>query len=407
MSNKREFDIVVWGATGFTGRLVAEYLYERYGDDPSLKWAMAGRNAQKLETVRNEVADDSVAMITADSNDEASLDGMTKRTKVILTTVGPYGKYGSKLVAACVANQTHYCDLAGEVPWMRKMIDAHHETAKANGTKIVHTCGFDSIPSDMGVYYTQRQAIRLTDHPAKSINMRVKAFKGGISGGTYASLGDSLEKAYADRSQFKVLMEPYSLNPEGEQSGPDERDLQSVVYDEVSQSWIYPFIMAGINTKVVRRSNALAGYPYGKDFRYDESIMSGDGMSGRLKGVAAAIPLGIVASAKPGSLLKRGLDWALPKPGEGPNEKERQEGFYNMRFYATLEDGSVAVGKVTGDMDPGYGSTSKMMAECGVCLAKDETPDVAGVLTPSVAMGDALLTRLEENAGLTFTYQSP
>ncbi|MEM8860095.1 MAG: saccharopine dehydrogenase NADP-binding domain-containing protein, partial [Chloroflexota bacterium] len=271
MSNEREFDIVVWGATGFTGRLVAEYLYDRYGDDPSLKWAMAGRNAAKLEAVRNEVADDSVAMITADSDDEASLDAMTKRTKVILTTVGPYGKYGSKLVAACVANQTHYCDLAGEVPWMRQMIDAHHETAKANGTKIVHTCGFDSIPSDMGVYYTQRQAIRTTDHPAKSINMRVKAFRGAVSGGTYASLSDSIEKAYEDRSQFKVLIEPYSLNPEGERSGPDKRDLQSVVYDEISSSWVYPFIMAGINTKVVRRSNALAGYPYGKEFQYDES----------------------------------------------------------------------------------------------------------------------------------------
>lgn len=405
MNTKREFDIVVWGATGFTGRLVAEYLYDRYGDDPTLNWAMAGRNATKLKAIRDEVADDSVAMITADSNDEASLDEMTKRTKVILTTVGPYGKYGSKLVAACVANQTHYCDLSGEVPWMRQMIDAHHEAAEANGTKIIHTCGFDSIPSDMGVFYTQKQAIEHTGQPAKMINMRVKAFKGGISGGTYASLGDAVEKAYEDRSQFKVLMEPYSLNPEGERSGPDKPDLQSVVYDEISQSWIYPFIMAGINTKVVRRSNALAGYPYGKDFRYDESIMTSDGLSGRMKAISSAIPLGIVAAARPGSIIKRGLDWALPKPGEGPDEASRQAGFYNMRFYATLHNGSVAMGKVTGDMDPGYGSTSKMMAECGVCLAKDSTPEEFGVLTPSVAMGDALLKRLEDNAGLMFTYQ--
>ena len=279
------------------------------------------------------------------------------------------------------------------------------QAAGANGTKIVHTCGFDSIPSDMGVYYTQKQVIAQTGHPAKKINMRVKAFKGEMSGGTYASLNDAVEKAYKDRSQFSVLIEPYSLNPEGDQSGPDKRDLQAVVYDKVSKSWIYPFIMAGINTKVVRRSHALAGYPYGREFQYDEAVMSGDGVSGRIKGISAAIPLGIVASARPGSMLKKGLDWFLPKPGEGPDAAARQAGFYNMRFYATLEDGSVAIGKVTGDMDPGYGSTSKMMAECGVCLAKDETPDVAGVLTPSVAMGDALLARLEENAGLTFTYQ--
>ncbi|MFK7804760.1 MAG: trans-acting enoyl reductase family protein [Anaerolineae bacterium] len=406
MNDSREFDIIVWGATGFTGRLVAEYLYDRYGDDPTLKWAMAGRNPAKLEAVRNEVADDSVEMITADSNDEASLDAMTQRTKVILTTVGPYGKYGSKLVAACVKNQTHYCDLAGEVPWMRQMIDAHHESAKTNGTKIVHTCGFDSIPSDLGVFYTQKEAVKHSGQPAKMINMRVKAFKGEMSGGTYASLNDAVEKATKDKSQMAVLMNPYSLNPEGEQDGPDKPDMQSVIYDEISSSWIYPFIMAGINTKVVRRSNALGGYPYGKDFQYDESVMSGDGIPGRLKGISAASVMGIVMLAKPGSMLKKAVDWYLPEPGEGPDEKARAAGFYNMRFYATLQDGSVAVGKVTGDMDPGYGSTSKMMAECGVCLAKDETPAVAGVLTPSIAMGEPLLKRLEENAGLTFTYQS-
>lgn len=406
MAESREFDVVVWGATGFTGRLVAEYLYDRYGDDPSLKWAMAGRNAAKLKKIRDQVADDSVAMITADSDDEASLDAMTQRTKVILTTVGPYGKYGAKLVAACVKNRTHYCDLAGEVPWMRQMIDAHHEAAEANGTKIVHTCGFDSIPSDMGVFYTQKEAIKQSGQPAKMINMRVKAFKGEMSGGTYASLNDSVEKATRDKKQMAALMNPYSLNPEGEQEGPDKRDLQSVVYDKISKSWIYPFIMAGINTKVVRRSNALGGYPYGKDFQYDESVMSGDGIPGRLKGISAASVIGIVMLAKPGSMLKKAVDWYLPEPGEGPDEKARAAGFYNMRFYATLHDGSVAIGKVTGDMDPGYGSTSKMMAECGVCLAKDETPEVSGVLTPSIAMGDALLKRLEDNAGLTFTFQS-
>ena len=405
MTNRRKFDIIVWGATGFTGRLVAEYLHSRYRNDPSLKWAMGGRNRAKLEQVRTLVADDSVPLVTADSDDLASLDAMTQQTKVILTTVGPYGKYGSKLVAVCVKNQTHYCDLAGEVPWMRQMIDQHHQAAKSNGTKIVHTCGFDSIPSDMGVYYTQKQAIKQSGQPAKMINMRVKALKGGVSGGTYASLNDTVEKASKDKALMAVLMNPYSLNPTGEQDGPDQQDLQSVVYDKISESWVYPFIMAGINTKVVRRSNALAGYPYGKAFQYDESAMSGNGAFGRLKGISAASALGIVMLAKPGSMLKKIVDWYLPEPGEGPDPAARSAGFYNMRFYATLHDGSVSVGKVTGDMDPGYGSTSKMMAECGVCLVKDQTPSVAGVLTPSIAMGDALLKRLEENTGLTFTYQ--
>ncbi|MEM6380143.1 MAG: saccharopine dehydrogenase NADP-binding domain-containing protein [Bacteroidota bacterium] len=405
MQNNREFDIIVWGASGFTGRLVAEYLFEKYGVNQSIKWAMAGRNQEKLASIRTAVADDSVSIIIADSQDEASLDAMAKRAKVICTTVGPYGKYGSKLVAACVENNTHYCDLAGEVIWMRQMIDAHHEAAKANGTKIVHTCGFDSIPSDMGVYFMQKQAMNRTGQPAKRIKMRVRAFKGELSGGTYASLSDSLAKAQANKSLFGVLINPYSLNPAGEQGGPDRRDLQSVVYDQTAKSWIYPFIMAGINTKVVRRSNALGDYVYGKGFRYDEAVMSGDGFKGRMKGISAALPLGILVASKPGSLMKKVVDRVMPKPGEGPDEAKREAGFYNLKFFTTLDDDSLIVGKVTGDRDPGYGSTSKMLAESAICLAKDETPNVAGVLTPSIAMGDALLERLAANAGLTFSVE--
>jgi short subunit dehydrogenase-like uncharacterized protein len=403
MNHNREFDIIIWGASGFTGRLVAEYLHVQYGAD--LKWAMAGRSQTKLEAVRAEVADESIPVLTADSHGEQSLAAMVQRAKVILTTVGPYGKYGSALVAACVKHNTHYCDLAGEVPWMRQMIDTHHDNARASGTKIVHSCGFDSVPSDMGVFYTQQQAIAKTGKPAKTINMRVKAFKGEMSGGTYASLGDAIEKATSDKSQFKTLIEPYSLNPIGEQEGPDKRDLQRVVYDNVSKSWIYPFIMAGINTKVVRRSHALSGYPWGRDFRYDEAVMSGDGFGGRVKALIATAMLGAIMMAKPGSLWKRIIDRFLPSPGEGPDAASRAAGFYNMRFYATLHDDTIAMAKVTGDRDPGYGSTSKMMAECGVCLARDQTPDVAGVLTPAVAMGEPLLSRLRDNAGLTFSWQ--
>lgn len=403
MENQREFDIIVWGATGFTGRLVAQYLFNQYGVGRDLNWAMAGRNEEKMHKVRAKVADSSVPYVLADSHDRASLDEMTKRAKVIITTVGPYGKYGSELVASCVENGTHYCDLSGEVLWMRDMIDTHHEAAKAKGVKIVHCCGFDSVPSDMGVYFMQEEAKKRTGAPAQEIQMRVKAFSGGMSGGTYASLNDTLEKAYANKKLFSVLNNPYGLNPKDSQAGPDKKDLMSVKYDKASGTWLYPFIMATINTKVVRRSNALAGYSYGKDFRYDEAVMTKPGFSGRIKAWQMAIPLGMM-SAKPGSFMKKRIDKMLPDPGQGPNKEQREKGFYNMRFYTTLSDGTKTVGKVTGDMDPGYGSTSKMLSECAVCLVKDKTPDIAGVLTPATAMGAPLLQRLMENAGLTFTF---
>ena len=405
MNQSKEFDIIIWGSSGFTGRLVASYFYSKYGSDGELKWAMAGRDLNKLEMVRNEVADKNIKIIIADSNDSGSLMKMVKRAKVICTTVGPYANYGSMLVDACVKSNVHYCDLTGEVQWMHKMINKHHELAKSNGTKIVHTCGFDSIPSDMGVYFIQREAETKRGIRAKQIKMRVAGISGGISGGTYASLSRVLEEAQKDKNIYKILSNPYSLNPNDGYVGKDKSDLRSIVYDEPSRSWIGPFIMAGINTKVVRRSNSLSNYSYGKDFRYDEATIFGKGFAGKMKGILTSIPIGIVMSVRSGSLLKKGIDMLLPKPGEGPSKKKMKTGFYNLRFYITLEDGSQAFAKVTGDMDPGYGSTSKMLAECAICLAKDKLPNSSGVLTPSVAMGESLLKRLEMNAGLTFTFE--
>ena len=405
MNKSREFDIIIWGASGFTGRLVAGYIFNKYGTNGNLKWAMAGRNLAKLELVRSKVADKTVPLVVADSNDDESLKEMVKRAKVICTTVGPYAKYGSKLVSVCIENQTHYCDLAGEVQWIRRMIDKHHESAVANQTKIVNCCGFDSIPSDMGVYFIQKISKAKKGQIAKQIQMRVAGASGGISGGTYESLSHVNEEAHKDKNIFKVLINPYGLNPVGEQEGLDKYDLRTIVYDKASKSWIGPFIMAAINTKIVRRSNALSGYAYGKDFRYDEATLSGKGLKGRVKGFISVIPIGLMMSAKPGSLLKRIIDKILPKAGEGPNKKQRENGFYNLRFYITYEDGSKALAKVIGDMDPGYGSTSKMLSEAAICLAKDELSYLGGVLTPSTAMGDKLLSRLEKNAGLTFSYK--
>ena len=405
MNQSREFDIIVWGASGFTGRLVALYLFDKYGANGDLKWAMGGRNLKKLEKVRDEIANRNVPLVIADSNDKVSLFNMVNRTKVICTTVGPYAKYGSNLLEACVKSHIHYCDLAGEVQWMYKMINSYHDEAKINGSKIVHACGFDSIPSDMGVYFIQKEVKSRTGVVAQKIKMRVAAISGGISGGTYASLSRVLEEAQKDKMVYKVLTNPYALNPIDEQFGEDSSDLKNVIFDKASECWIGPFIMASINTKIVRRSNFLSNYAYGKSFRYDESTIFGKGFFGRVKGVLSTIPIGLIMSAKHGSLLKKGLDFLFPIPGEGPTKEKMEKGFYNLRFYITLEDGSNAFAKVTGDMDPGYGSSSKMLAESAVCLAKDKLSDTSGVLTPSLAMGDSLLKRLEKNAGLTFDFK--
>jgi len=405
MTNEKKYDVVVWGATGFTGRLVAEYLKKTYGIGKGLKWAVAGRNMTKLKTIHDELDLEGVDIIVADSSQRGSLDAMTSQSRVICTTVGPYALYGSELVASCVDHQCHYCDLAGEVQWIRKMIDAHHEEASAKGVKIVNCCGFDSIPSDMGVYYLQKMAKAKTGNHCDEIRFRLKAAKGGFSGGTYASLSNVMEEASKDKSVWKVLTNPYGLNPDPSFKGPDGKDLQTVLFEKETNSWITPFVMAAINTKIVRRSHALSDYPYGKEFQYDEAIMTGKDFKGRMKATGNALSLGVMMLAKPGSFFKGVLDKFLPKPGEGPNKKAREEGFFSARLFGFNNGEHIIVGSVKGDMDPGYGSTSKMIGECAVCLAHDGDNGITngGVLTPSTAMGDAILDRLQEKAGLTFT----
>ena len=401
MNESKDFDIIIWGATGFTGRLVAEYIFKNYSSE-KLNWAIAGRDKKKLINVRDEIADKNIPIIIADSFDEMSLTKMTQKTKVICSTVGPYSKYGSLLVKSCIKTNTHYCDLAGEAQWIRKIVDTYHQEAKNKKIRIVNSCGFDSIPSDMGVYFIHKN---LPDVNIKldNISMRLSGFKGSLSGGTYASMNNIITEASKDSLIRKILTNPYGLNPEGQRSGPDKRDLNKVKYDEDSKSWIAPFMMAGINTKIVRRSNALSNYSYGKNFTYDESVMTGDGFKGRIKAIISVLPL-IFLSAKPGSLLKRIFNYFTPKPGQGPNENERENGYYSMRFYIRYNDKSRALARVTGDRDPGYGSTSKMLAESAICLSKDSLKDTYGIITPSIAMGDQILDRLQAKAGLTFKF---
>lgn len=401
-TESRKFDIIVLGATGFTGMLVAEYLLKTYGTVGELSWAMAGRSKSKLEKVRGELGNAHIPILIADSLNQSDMYTLAGQTRVLCTTVGPYAKYGSVAVAACIRQQTHYCDLSGETHWMRKMIDAHQKEAVNQKVKIVHSCGFDSIPSDMGVFFLQEKALAKTGKYCKEVKTGVKAAKGGFSGGTYASMSNIVEEARRDKSLYKILFDPYSLNPEGMREGPDKGDLRSVVFDKDFRSWKSPFIMSAINTRNVRRSHALKGFPYGKDFRYDEFILTGKGFMGRLKGIGMSLPLAIFSMAKPGSLLKKILDSRLPKPGEGPSKKEREEGFFYFQVLGKMADGTTLMAKIKGDMDPGYGSTSKMLGECAVALAKNDLPDTFGILTPSVAMGEKLLARLEAHAGLSF-----
>ena len=404
MSSDKEFDVIIWGATGFTGRLVAEYYLRHYGLTNDFKWAMAGRSQRKLEEIRSSLGNESIPLIVADSHDKASLDAMVKRTKVICTTVGPYAKYGNELVAACVENGVDYCDLAGETQWIRRMIDLHHEKAQETGSRIVHCCGFDSIPSDLGTYFLQKEAKKTFGEYCVKVKMLLKSASGGFSGGTYASMQNVMLEASKDSEVAKNLFNPYGLNPKGECFGADKGDLQSVKFEADIGSWIMPFVMAAINTRVVRRSHALSGYPYGKDFQYEEAMVSGKGFIGRLKGYVGLLALAAIMAGKPDSLYKRTLNRFFPKPGEGPSKEEREAGFYKFVVVGVFRDGEIMTAEVTGDRDPGYGSTSKMLGESAACLAldKDKTPKVKGILTPSVAMGDALLGRLEKHAGLSF-----
>jgi short subunit dehydrogenase-like uncharacterized protein len=401
----REFDVIVVGATGFTGSLVAEYLCERYGVGADLRWAVAARNQQKLSALRESLGSPaaSLPVIVADTLDARSMSDLAQRTRVVLTTVGPYARYGSELVAACAENGTHYCDLAGEVQWIRRMIDAHDATARQSGARIVHCCGFDSIPMDIGAWFLQQQARERYGAYCDSIVLLVKAMKGGASGGTMASIMNVMREARADREVARVLARPYSLNPEGGPRGPDRSDQRGIRFDVDAQSWTAPFIMATVNTRVVRRSHALLGYPWGESFRYHEAIRTGRGIGGWSRSAMITAGLaGLVGAASFGwsrGLLER---YVLPKPGTGPDAAAREKGFFNLEQIGRLADGRQIRGRITGDRDPGYGSTSKMLAESAVCLALDELDSAGGVLTPAAAMAAPLLQRLQANAGLSF-----
>jgi short subunit dehydrogenase-like uncharacterized protein len=403
----REFDVILWGATGFTGQLVAEYLFQKYGVGGELSWAIAGRNRDKLGEVAKQAAGnqaEDIAVIVADTTDAEAIDAMVQRTAVVCTTVGPYALYGTVLVEACAKHGTHCCDLTGEVQWMVKTIEQFQTAAEASGAKIVHTCGFDSIPSDMGVYYLQQQMQKQFGQYAAEVKYRVGDTVGGVSGGTIASMMNMMEEARVDPGITEILKDPYSLNPPNMPRGEDGQDQIGALYDLDFMQWTGPFVMAGINTRVVRRSNALMKYAYGQDFRYSEAMLMGNGPAGYMKAVALSGMSGIMMLGAAFSPTRSLLKKVVPKPGEGPSRDAIENGYFKIELFGKdkAEPANSIKVQVNGVGDPGYGATSKMLAECAVCLAKDDLPDSGGVLTPSVAMGDHLLARLQKNAGMTF-----
>ena len=383
----REFDVVIFGASGYTGKLVAEYMHDQYGDDQSIKYAIAGRNTEKLLEVKKDLnLNEDITILEVDSTDLDSLDKMTTSAKCILTTVGPYQLYGSKLVESCAKNGTDYVDLTGEPGWMYEMISAHKETTQKSGARIVFSCGFDSIPFDLGVYFVQNAAKEKFGKPAPHVRGRVKAMNGEFSGGTIASLGATMSTLKKKPELIKVLANPFSLTEGFE--GPSQLDDSKPLLDEKMNMWLAPFVMAPINTKNIHRSNALLDHAYGKDFCYDEMMIAGEGDEGEqiAKAMSSGNPMG---------------GDNVPQPGEGPSKESREQGNYDVLFFADLEEGSIGA-RVTGDMDPGYGSTSKMIAESALCLVQDCSNLAGGIYTPAPSMGEKLIDRLIKKAGLTF-----
>ncbi len=403
----REFDIVIWGASGFTGHLTAEYLLDRYGLDEAFRWAIAGRNPEKLEKVKQDLAQEtgrdtsSLAVLVGDSDDEGFLADLVRRTRVVCSTVGPYAKYGAKLVKACANGGTAYCDLTGEVHWMQRMIEAHEDAAKASGARIVFNCGFDCIPSDLGAFFMQQEMKQRYGIACSHVQLRVAGFSGAASGGTIASMLGMLEEAEKDPRVMRAMSEPYSLNPKSQQEGPDSAESLAPTYDSDFGQWTAPFVMAAINTKVVRRTNALLGYAYGKQFRYDEAMLMGKGPLGLAKATATSAGPVAAMGAMSWGPLRRAVAGRLPQPGDGPNRARREAGYFDLLLRGASEDGRVLRGRVQGDRDPGYGSTSRMLAESAVCLARDEGGVGGGIWTPASAMGEALLMRMPD-AGVTF-----
>lgn len=384
--------------------ILCEYLVREHRE-PGLRWAMAARSEAKLKSLADRLGDqaEEIPQLQADAADSEALRGLCGRASLIISTVGPYALYGEPLLAQCAQTGTDYCDLTGEPQWIRRMLDKYGDTARGSGARIVNCCGFDSIPSDLGVRFLQEQARQRFGSDCQRVKMRVKASKGGASGGTIASGLNVYREAARDPELRRQLQDPYYLCPDGHGFSTRQHNVR-MEYDEDFKAWAGPFIMAAINTKIVLRSNALRNPPYHPDFLYDEATLTGGGSTGRRRArrLATVTRLGGVAIAVPP--LRWLLSRFLPKPGEGPSPQAQEEGFYDLRFHGRTEAGGEIRVRVTGDRDPGYGSTAKMLSQAAISLATEVTREQCpgGFWTPATAFDERLTRRLQAHAGMTF-----
>lgn len=403
--SERTYDVVLFGATGFTGKLVAEYLAKAA---PSLRWAIAGRNREKLESVRAGLGARAAAVpiLVADSADRPALDGIAREARVVCSTVGPFTLHGRQLVGACVEAGTDYCDSTGEPQFVRAMIDLHHARAKETGARIVPCCGFDSIPSDLGTLLVQHHAREAHGAACPEVRHYVRIRGGAVSGGTAASMVQIMDEASRDPSVRRLLTDPYALDPDHGPNGAQQPDgPRGPTFDPDVGRWVGPFVMAAINVRVVRRSNALLGYAWGRDFRYREGMLFGRGAAGWMRATSMTAGIGAAMGAMALAPLRRlAARTALPRPGEGPSKEKRDASSFESRFVGVREGSSERIlATVRGVGDPGYGETAKMVGESALCLAFDRasTREEGGILTPASCMGMTLVERLRR-AGMTF-----
>jgi short subunit dehydrogenase-like uncharacterized protein len=397
MEGERELDVIVFGATGFVGKLTAEYLAEHAPE--GVKVGLAGRSEEKLARVKAEVGKD-WPTIVADSSDAASMKALAERCRVVATTVGPYRKYGMPLVEACADAGTDYIDLTGEPLFIRDSIDRCHERAKASGARIVHCCGFDSIPSDLGVSLLHQEAGDLG-----VTTFVVKGVRGGASGGTIDSMTTMIDEIKADGEKRKLLLDPYSLSPDRD-AEPDfgrQPDMGPPTHDDDVGQWLAPFVMAAINTRIVRRSSALQDWAYGRSFRYRETMATGSGPIGLAKAAALVGGLGALTGALAVKPIRGALGRFIPSAGEGPSAEAREKGFFKIEIHTRTPAGERYVCRIEAQGDPGYAATAVMFGEAALCLAVDgeRLPDRAGVLTPATALDGPLVDRLRA-AGHTY-----
>ncbi|QZD33738.1 saccharopine dehydrogenase family protein [Acinetobacter lwoffii] len=407
-----KFDLVVFGATSFVGQILTSYLTQYFADsNEKIRWAIAGRSQSKLDQLKNSLGENALGLATliADVNDSNAIKAICEQTRAVVSTVGPYALYGEPMIKACVETGTDYCDLTGETQWIKKMIDRYQDQAEQSGARIVHCCGFDSVPSDMGVLFLQQHALKQYGVPATQVKMRVKTLKGGASGGTVASLMNVIQEAAADPALRKALINPYLLVPQNNNAQVRQHYVKSAEFDQDFNAWIAPFVMSAINERVVHRSNALNHYLYGDEFSYNEATLMGQGLQGRMKAYGLVAGLGafmLSAVSKPISKVME--QYILPKSGEGPTPEQQRNGRFDIRFLGKTENGQTIQVKVTGDRDPGYGSTGKMLGQAALSLVLDhqnhgeKTGRQGGFWTPASMFDERFIQRLQKHAGIGF-----